>query len=104
LLLPLALFLSLLLLLLLPLPLPIWSSFRSVAEESAFAFCFCCCLCRRVQVKPRIQASREAATALPKAGALIPKGEATDFITVTFTAIFFRHFLPKNRMSSPKTT
>jgi hypothetical protein len=32
------------------------------------------------------------------------KGEATDFIAFVFALIFFLHFQPKNRMSSPKTT
>jgi hypothetical protein len=45
----------------------------------------------------RVKASREAATALPKA-------EVTDFIAIVFAFIFICHFLPKNRMSSPQTT
>jgi hypothetical protein len=40
---------------------------------------------------------------LPKAE-VSPKGEVTDFIAVVFAFIFFCGFLPKNRMSSPKTT
>jgi hypothetical protein len=68
--------------------------------------------------QPRVQASRKAATALPKTGPPTsvfarwgvtpersPKGEASDLLPLLLGLyIFFLRFPPKNRMSSPKTT
>jgi hypothetical protein len=47
-------------------------------------------------------ATPKGVTALPNAGAT-PKGEATDLIGFVFAVIFFLHFPPRNRVSSPKT-